>query len=142
MPDSTVLAFDFGTRRIGVAVGEQLVKTSHPLTTIDEASDTQRFAIIRALIAQWQPAYLVVGLPVHADGTTHTLTHLARQFAQQLKQEFCLPVALVDERYTSIIAESLLAESGISGRRQKPLLDQLAAQAILQTWFDAAGEML
>lgn len=142
MLDGTALAFDFGTRRIGVAIGESLIKVTHPLTTINSTDNAQRLAAIHRLIDQWQPSYLVVGLPTHTDGTTHELTSLARRFAQQLKDEFSLPVSLVDERYTSVVAESLLTEAGISGRRQKPMLDQVAAQAILQTWFEFNGETL
>ncbi|SMF40371.1 Holliday junction resolvase RuvX [Pseudogulbenkiania subflava] len=140
MPDGTTLAFDFGERRIGVAMGETLLGIAHPLITIDTEITDQRFAAIGKLIDEWRPAQLVVGLPVHADGTEHDLTRLARRFANRLKGRFGLPVWLVDERHTSLIAESLLNEAGVRGRKQKPALDQVAAQAILQTWFEQPGE--
>lgn len=140
MPDGTTLAFDFGERRIGVAMGETLLGIAHPLTTIDTEITEQRFAAIGKLIDEWRPAQLVVGLPVHADGTEHDLTRLSRRFANRLKGRFDLPVWLVDERHTSLIAESLLNEAGVRGRKQKPALDQVAAQAILQTWFEQPGE--
>ncbi|EEG07009.1 Holliday junction resolvase RuvX [Pseudogulbenkiania ferrooxidans] len=140
MPDGTTLAFDFGERRIGVAMGETLLGIAHPLTTIDTEITEQRFAAIGKLIEEWRPAQLVVGLPVHADGTEHDLTRLSRRFANRLKGRFGLPVWLVDERHTSLIAESLLNEAGVRGRKQKPALDQVAAQAILQTWFEQPGE--
>ena len=136
----TALAFDFGERRIGVAMGECEVGITHPLVTIDSESNDERFASIGKLIEEWKPTVLVVGLPTHADGTPHEMTRLSRKFAQRLKGRFGLPVWLVDERMSSIMAESLLNEAGVRGRKQKPALDQVAAQAILMTWFEAPGE--
>jgi len=140
MPDGCALGFDFGERRIGVAVGESLVGIAHPLCTIDTEITDARFARIGELISEWHPGALVVGLPTHADGTEHDMTRLARRFANRLKGRFDLPVWLVDERHTSLLAESLLKEAGVRGRKQKPMLDQVAAQAILQTWFEMPGE--
>nr|WP_199067700.1 Holliday junction resolvase RuvX [Chromobacterium sp. ASV5] len=140
MLESAVLAFDFGERRIGVAVGNTQLGIPHPLATIDTPVTDQRFAAIAKLIAEWQPAQLVVGLPMHPDGVEHELSALSRRFANRLKGRFGLPVWLVDERYTSVIAESMLEEAGVQrGRKQKPALDQVAAQAILATWFDQPG---
>ncbi|WP_054287021.1 Holliday junction resolvase RuvX [Gulbenkiania mobilis] len=140
MPDGTALAFDFGERRIGVAVGEPMLGIAHPLTTIQAQTTDDRFAAIARLLEEWRPAQLVVGLPTHADGRPHAMTQLARRFAQRLKGRYGLPVWLVDERHTSLVAESLLEEAGLKGRRQKPVLDQVAAQAILQAWFEQQGE--
>lgn len=140
MPEGSALAFDFGERRIGVAIGESLVGIAHPLCTIDSEINEERFNRIGELIAQWQPDALVVGLPTHADGSEHDMTRLARRFANRLKGRFALPVWLVDERHTSLLAESMLREAGLRGRKQKPVLDQVAAQAILQTWFELPGE--
>jgi putative Holliday junction resolvase len=136
----TALAFDFGERRIGVAVGEPEVGITHPLLTISTDSNDERFAAIAKLLQEWKPTNLVVGLPTHGDGTPHEMTRLSRKFAQRLKGRFGLPVWLVDERLSSVIAESLLEEAGVRGRKQKPALDQVAAQAILATWFEAEGE--
>ncbi len=132
----TFLAFDFGTKRIGVAVGNSISGTAQPLTTLHGEQSAQRFAAIARLISEWQPAALVVGLPSHDDGTPHDLTRLCRRFAQRLKGRFNLPTILVDERYTSAAASSQLAAVGIRGIKQKPLLDQVAAQQILQAYFD------
>jgi putative holliday junction resolvase len=132
----TLLAFDFGTRRIGIAVGNTVTATARPLTTIDDEKNDVRFAAIAALIKEWQPAALVVGLPCYEDGTPHELTGLCRRFANRLKGRFNLPTLLVDERYTSAAASAVLAEAGVHGRKQKPLLDQYAAQQILQAYFD------
>ena len=132
----TLLAFDFGTKRIGVAVGNSISGTAQPLTTLHGEQNGQRFAAIKALVREWQPAALVVGLPSNDDGTPHELTRLCRRFSQRLKGRFDLPIILVDERYTSAAASSQLAGMGIHGIKQKPLLDQVAAQQILQAYFD------
>ena len=131
-----LLGFDFGTKRIGVAVGNSISCTARPLTTLHGENNVQRFAAIAELIREWGPSALVVGLPSHDDGTPHELTRLCRRFAQRLKGRFNLPTILVDERYTSTAASSQLAEMGIRGIKQKPLLDQVAAQQILQAYFD------
>ena len=132
----TLLAFDFGTRRIGIAKGNTLLASAAPLTTIDAEQTDIRFARIAALLAEWQPVALVVGLPCNDDGTPHEMTALSRRFANRLKGRFNLPVLLVDERYTSAAASSALNEQGIHGRKQKAVLDQYAAQQILQAYFD------
>jgi putative holliday junction resolvase len=132
----TVLAFDFGQKRIGVATGETLIGSAHPLTVIHAESNDERFAAIGKLVAEWQPAQLVVGLPTHADGTPHEMTRLAQKFAERLQRRFNLPVALADERLTSLDAEARLRETGRNGKAAKPLLDAVAAQLILQTWLE------
>lgn len=134
---STVLAFDFGERRIGVAVGEHLLTTANPLTTIDNESNEIRFQMISTLIKEWQPKLLVVGLPLNIDGTEHAVTQLCKKFARRLNGRFNLPVILIDERYSSIEASSQLNQVGIKGRAQKTMLDQVAAQTILQSYFDS-----
>jgi putative Holliday junction resolvase len=133
-----VLAFDFGTRRIGVAVGNTLTRTAQPLTTIEAADDAARLSAIDKLVAQWQPKLLVVGVPVHADGTKHAMTRRAQRFSQQLANRFGLPVHAADERHTTQLAQSSLdaARAGRKGRAQR---DQVAAQMILQGWFDDGG---
>jgi putative holliday junction resolvase len=132
----TILAFDFGTRRIGVAVGETTLGLAHPLATIDADSDDERLAAIAALVREWQPTLLVVGLPMHADGTPHAMTARAQKFARWLKARFRLAVDLVDERYTTEAATTALADAGVGERRHKPLRDQIAAQIILQAYLD------
>ena len=132
----TVLAFDFGTRRIGVAVGETTVGLAHPLTTIAASEDAGRLAAIAPLVAEWRPTLLVVGLPTHADGTAHTMTARARRFARQLESRFRLAVELIDERYTTEAAADALADAGIGRRGHKPVRDRVAAQIILQAYLD------
>lgn len=135
----TLLAFDFGTRRIGIAKGSTLLGNAAPLLTIDEEKNELRFARIAALLVEWQPSALIVGLPCNDDGTPHQMTALSRRFANRLKGRFNLPVVLVDERYTSAAASSALNELGVHGRKQKTMLDQYAAQQILQAYFDEPG---
>ena len=132
----TILGFDFGETRIGAAVGDTAVGIAHPLTTIHAADKRRRYAAVAVLIQEWQPALLVVGLPAHPDGIEHELSRLSRKFARELGMRFGLPVELVDERLTSVAAEASLAEAGIAAHRRTPLIDQVAAQHILQAYFD------
>lgn len=138
MKSGGVLAFDFGIKRIGVAVGDCETRLAHPLETITGEANEQRFGRIAALIAEWQPAALVAGLPLNMDGTEHDLSRRARRFANQLQGRFRLPVTLVDERLTSFDADLRLREAGVKGRARKGLDDALAAQQILQDYFDQA----
>jgi putative Holliday junction resolvase len=123
----TVLAFDFGLKRIGVAVGEPELRTAHPLPAIS------RFQQIEHLVSEWKPAELVVGLPTSAQGEPHKMTRQAEDFARRLEKRFKLPVARVDERYTSVEAESKLR-----GLKNKAV-DSVAAQLILEQYFDQAA---
>jgi putative Holliday junction resolvase len=132
-----VLAFDFGEKRIGVAIGDMEVGIAHPLLTIANESNEIRFHDIGALIAEWKPVLLVVGLPLHMDGGEHELTRLCRKFANRLIGRFNLPVALVDERLSSVEASQSLRQAGVRGIAQKPMVDQVAAQHILQSYLDS-----
>jgi putative Holliday junction resolvase len=127
MPErGTVLAFDFGLKRIGVAVGEPELGTAHPLPAVSG------FPEIQKLVVEWKPARLVVGLPVREAGE-HPLAKRVEKFARQLEGRFHLPVARVDERFTSVEAESRLR-----GVRKKAI-DSVAAQLILEQYFDQAA---
>ena len=134
--ETTLLAFDFGTKRIGVAVGNTLVRIAHPLITIDTELTEKRFMTIAQLLDTWKPNLLLVGLPMHSDGTPHELTRLCQRFARRLQGRFGVEVVLYDERYTSKTASVALREAGITGRNQKAMLDQVAAQHILQSYLD------
>jgi putative Holliday junction resolvase len=123
----TILAFDFGLKRIGVAVGEPELGTAHPLASIE------KFDEIPSLIEEWRPAALVVGRPTRADGSPHDMTRRAEDFARRLERRFKLPVARVDERYSSVEAESRLR-----GAKRKPV-DSVAAQLLLEQYFAEAA---
>jgi putative holliday junction resolvase len=138
---TTVLAFDFGEQRIGAAVGDTGVGIAHPLATITAEDKKTRYAAIAALIKEWRPALLVVGLPAHLDGTEHEMSRLARKFARELGGRFELPVELVDERLTSAAAEMSLAEAGVAAHKRKPVIDQVAALHILQAWLDERAQL-
>lgn len=138
-PTGTTLAFDFGEVRIGVAEGDAEVGTAHPLATVTGEGNEAKFAAIAKLVAEWKPRQLVVGLPAHTDGSEHELTRLCRKFGRRLHGRFGLPVYWVDERLSSLYAESLLAEAQVFGRKQKAVLDQVAAQAILQGFFEGGA---
>lgn len=136
----TILAFDFGEKRIGVAVGETLTKVASALTLIESEINDVRFSEIAKLLEEWQPKLLIIGLPTYLDGTEHELTKLAKKFAQRLEGRFNTPVMMVDERLSSAEAAQRLSASGIKGRKQKALIDAAAAQVILQSYFDLAQE--
>jgi putative Holliday junction resolvase len=133
---TTVLAFDFGEKRVGVAVGDLDVRIAHPLDTIAAEDNATRFAHIEKLVAEWRPVQFVVGLPAHADGTEHEVSRLARRFAQRLERRFALPVARGDERLTSRAAESRLIDSGVRGQKLRASVDAAAAREILEAYFE------
>jgi putative Holliday junction resolvase len=132
----TLLAFDFGTRYVGIAVGDSETRTAHPLAMIDAEANAVRFARIQALVQEWRPARLVVGLPLTLAGAECDMTRRARRFARQLEARFALPVELVDERLSSASAEEKLTSAGRGGRAHKHESHALAAQIILQGFLD------
>ena len=136
----TILAFDFGTRKIGVAIGNTLVRLARPLTTIAGEAKAARFAAIGALVAEWQPQMLVVGRPVHADGTQHDMTARAERFARSLEGRYGLPVMRVDERFTTLAADADLRAAGMGRAARASTRDAVAAQLILQAWLDDIAE--
>ncbi len=124
--EEIVLGFDFGTRRIGVAVGNGVTRQARPLALIADSAEV-RWRRIGELIGSWQPARLVVGIPRHPDGTSHELTARCERFARQLEGRYRLPVARIDERYSS---------TAVTERR-----DDEAAAVILQQWFDEGSHL-
>jgi putative Holliday junction resolvase len=137
--EGTVLAFDFGEKFTGVAVGEPSVGMAHPLDLISAENSAARMSEIAALVAEWRPGALVVGLPLSMDGAEHELTRRCRRFARQLEARFRVPVRLVDERLSSAAAEEALRALGKGGRKHKLHSHQVAAQIILQSYFDDPG---
>jgi putative Holliday junction resolvase len=129
-PRETVLGFDFGRKRIGVAVGQHLTASATPLTTIRAHEGTPDWDSISALIEEWKPGALVVGIPYHMDGSEQDMTRAALRFGRQLEGRYHLPVFHADERLTSYAAEASPAH-----RNAKSELDPLAAQLILQDWL-------
>lgn len=134
-----VMAFDFGERRIGVAVGDLELGIAHPLETIVIRQGGDGFASIEPLVAEWRPVLFIVGLPVNADGSEHRLTEVVHRFCDTLTRRFGVASRLIDERYTSAEASSILRDAGVRGRKQKAYLDQVAAQTILDDFFSYGG---
>lgn len=133
----TVLGFDYGARRIGVAIGQTLTGTASPLATI-ECGGAPDWDAIGRLIAEWRPRRLIVGMPRHLDGREHELQPVIERFARQLEGRFGLPVELVDERLTSAEASARLIDSRQKGRRKKirkAEIDRLSAAILLETWM-------
>jgi len=122
-----VFGFDFGVKRIGIAMGNTLTGQAQPLTVIKAVDNATRFQVIGDLINEWKPARLIVGEPFHPDGAEHDMTLRARRFANQLHGRFDLPVELVDERYSSVVIPQKRGE----------VIDAKAAAIILQQYFDA-----
>ena len=122
----TLLGFDFGLKRIGVALGNSVTRQANPLTVITAATNDGKFAAIAALMREWQPERCVVGLPLHPDGTEHDMTVRCRRFANQIKGRYGIRVELVDERYSSAVI----------AQRRGEVIDAEAAAIILQQYFD------
>ena len=130
-----VMAFNFGKRRIGVAVGDRELGIAHPLETLHYHDSQDPLNPIENLVGEWQPVLFVVGMPMNTDGTEHTLAPSVLRFSAALTSRFGVATRLVDERFTSAEASGMLRDAGIRGRRQKAYLDQVAAQTILEDFF-------
>lgn len=129
-----VMGFDYGQKRIGVAVGQTLTASANPLAIITVQQNKPDWARITELIQTWQPETLVVGLPLHADGTDTEITQAARRFSRQMAGRYQLPVHLIDETLTSLAADALIRNRA-TNRKQTQANDAVAAQIILETWF-------
>ena len=132
----TILGFDFGEKRIGVAVGNTVTSQAEALTTLHVESNAARLDAVEKLVIAWQPASLVVGQPEHADGRPHAVAHLAKKFGNRLSEKFKLPVAYINETLSSSEASRMLNERGVKGIAQKDEIDAVAAQVILQSYLD------
>jgi len=131
----TLIGFDFGERRIGVAVGETGARIASPLGAIEESANDARFREIEKLVQEWRPAGFVVGLPRHADDSEHAVARLAEKFARRLRARYHVPVMMVDETLTSATAEAQLRGARTRAGR-KGDVDALAATLILQSFLD------
>lgn len=132
----TLLGFDFGMKRIGIAVGQTLTQTAQPLAVLKAHKGEPVWADIQALIEIWQANALVVGIPLHMNGTEQPLTHDAREFAKKLGDRFLLPVYTIDERLTTIEARQQLHEQGkLKDNILSKTIDSYAAKLILEQWL-------
>ena len=134
--NGNILAFDFGEKKIGVAVGNSITKTARPLETIRKIKKIERNQIIDRLLKEWGPSLLVVGLPLNEDGTESRLTALAKTFAEKIQNRFKIDTVMVDERYTSVEAKLLIRESTKNITKGSQLTDHVAAKIILESYFE------
>ena len=140
----TVLAFDFGLKRIGLAAGDSLTSSAAPLPAIAVSQSGPDWGSIERQLRAVHPRVLVVGAPYNADGTPGTLAAAARRFASELEKRFGLPVNMVDERWSSLEANEALKARRASGERRKRIrredIDSAAAAVILERWFAGEGQ--
>jgi len=141
-PPQTFLGFDFGLKRIGMAVGQSVTGSASPLGVAAMRGGEPDWEAIGRLVAEWRPAALVVGLPYNMDLSEQEMTGHARRFAEGLAQRFPLPVHTVDERLSSREAEAQLKERRQQGRRRitREDIDGAAACVILESWFNSAKD--
>lgn len=137
---ATVIAFDFGTSSIGAAIGQDITKTAQPLCAFKAKNGAPNWADIEKKLNEWQPDYLVVGLPLNMDGSEQELTLRAKKFANRLHGRFGYQVKLQDERLSTVEAKSHLFEYGGYKALNKGKVDASSAVIILESWFDNQNE--
>ncbi|MDX1442534.1 MAG: Holliday junction resolvase RuvX [Gammaproteobacteria bacterium] len=142
MPEGPLLGFDYGLRRIGVAVGQPLTGTASPLAAVGARDGKPDWEAISTVINEWRPSALVVGLPYNVDGSRQEITDRAEKFMRQLEGRYGLAVHAIDERYSSQQAEERLKTARREGRRgriRKEEIDSAAACILLENWFDSSS---
>ncbi|MEW5288521.1 MULTISPECIES: Holliday junction resolvase RuvX [Erwinia] len=136
MSHMTLLAFDYGTKSIGVAIGQQLTGTARPLAALKAQDGIPDWNKIEALLKEWQPDRVVVGLPLNMDGSEQPLTARARKFANRLHGRFGVQISLHDERLSTVEARADLFSRGGFRALNKGSVDSLSAVVILESWFE------
>ncbi len=136
--NGVVLGFDFGECRIGVAVGQTITGTATPLLTLTAHHGQPDWQQVSALLEEWQPVVLVVGLPLQLDGSPSAISEAAQRFARRLQGRYNRPVQMMDERLSSQEAQLARSQRGKRGKNQA--LDPLAAQIIVQNWLEQNGD--
>ena len=133
--EGNILSFDFGEKRIGVAIGNSITKSSHPLETINTPINTERYKLIASLLRTWEPVKLVIGYPLNEDGTLSKMSLLAKKFGTKLRNKYQIPIVMVDERFTSSEADLELKKFEKNFKKRKVVIDQVAAMIILDSFF-------
>jgi len=133
---SSVLGFDYGKKRIGLATGQTITGTASPLITLEQVDGNPDWTAIAQEIRQWRPQALIVGMPYHTDGSENAMTAAVRQFACELKKRFGLPVFEINEALSSQQAETILKKKTKIGQHNKQEIDKMAAAIIVQNWLD------
>ena len=140
MPDRMALAFDFGMKRIGVAVGSTVLNQAKPLACLSAQDGVPDWQKIETLIKEWGINVFVVGIPIHIDGTMQHTTHAAKKFAKKLTHRFGLLVEQVDERLTTVEARQTLFDEGGYKKIKQSEIDSYAAKLILEQWLNQKNE--
>jgi len=133
--EGNILSFDFGEKRIGVAIGNSITKSSHPLETINTPKNTERYRLIELLLKTWEPFKLVIGYPLNDDGTLSEMSLLAKKFGMKLGNKYNIPIAMIDERFTTSEADLELKKFEKNFKKRKIVVDQVAAMIILESFF-------
>ena len=136
-----VIGFDFGTTRIGIAAGQPITGTASPLPPVAARDGIPDWSPIEKVIAEWQPQALVVGIPLNMDGSISDMSRRARKFGNRLKERFKLPCYLIDERLTTREAKQISLSRGGSSNFKDNSVDGIAAQLILESWFES-GQLI
>lgn len=138
MPDkiTSVLGFDYGKKRIGIATGQTITHSATPCTTLNQVDGNPDWPAIETEIKQWKPQALIVGMPYHTDGSENKMTAAARHFCYELKKRFKLPVFEVNEALSSQQAEEILKQDIKINKQNKHEIDRIAAAIIVQRWLD------
>lgn len=132
----TVIGFDFGLKNIGIAVGQVITKTATPIATLVAQDGAPQWSQIQNIIDEWQPDLLLVGMPVHMDGSEHDITKAAKRFGNRLHGRFNIQVDWVDERLTSYEAEKQITDLKKASHNDKLSVDSLSAKLIVEQWFE------
>ena len=133
---TSVVGFDYGKKRIGIATGQTITGSATPCTTLNQVDGNPDWSAIEAEIRQWQPQALIVGMPYHTDGSENKMTAAARHFCYELKKRFNLPVIEVNEALSSEQAEEILKQEMKINKQNKHEIDRIAAAIIVQRWLD------
>ncbi|MCZ6828851.1 MAG: Holliday junction resolvase RuvX [Gammaproteobacteria bacterium] len=135
-PAVTIMAFDYGLRQIGVAIGNRTTATAQALTTLKANDGNPRWEEVQSLLEEWEPQLLLVGLPLNMDGSSSELSQRSEKFGRRLRGRFALPVVFMDERLSSFAAKQQLREDGHKGDYKNSPADALAAELILRSWLE------
>ena len=133
--EGNILSFDFGEKRIGVAIGNSITKSSHPLETINTPKNTERYRLIELLLKTWEPFKLVIGYPLNDDGTLSEMSLLAKKFGMKLGNKYNIPIAMIDERFTTSESDLELKKFEKNFKKRKIVVDQVAEMIILESFF-------
>ncbi|SFN90608.1 Holliday junction resolvase RuvX [Xenorhabdus japonica] len=136
MKNRTIIAFDFGTRSIGAAIGQEITGTARALSSFKANEGSPNWELIEKLLKEWQPDLVIVGLPLNMDGTEQLVTSQARKFANRIHGRFGVQVELQDERLTTVEARSHLFDHGGYKALDKGKVDSASAVIILESWFE------